>query len=146
MPGCWRTPVSSPAATCAGGGTSSRRWSRRRRRAGRATPGPWGWFGNVRARSIYLATQFWGRHFVMQLSGYGNHRGLHLVQHLAAVLHIHPRLDKQELVGRQAGVALDLQGGEEVDGDGGIGLPRLPGRCRHLAEELGPQAAAARRS
>ena len=40
-------------------------------RAEKATPGPWGWFGNVRARSVYLATQFWGRHFVMQFARWG---------------------------------------------------------------------------
>lgn len=30
-----------------------------------ATPGPWGWFGNVDTAHLYLATRRWGRHFVM---------------------------------------------------------------------------------
>lgn len=36
-----------------------------RARAEAATPGPWGWFGNVDNAHLYLATRRWGRHYVM---------------------------------------------------------------------------------
>lgn len=36
-----------------------------------ATPGPWGWFGNVRTQHVYLATHRWGRHFVMHFQRWG---------------------------------------------------------------------------
>lgn len=42
-----------------------------RDRMNRATPGPWGWFGNTAVQHIYLATQRWGRHMVMQFDRWG---------------------------------------------------------------------------
>jgi hypothetical protein len=36
-----------------------------------ATPGPWGWFGNTDAQSIYLATKRWGRFTVMGFRRWG---------------------------------------------------------------------------
>lgn len=42
-----------------------------RDRANRATPGPWGWFGNTSVQHVYLATQHWGRHLVMSFQRWG---------------------------------------------------------------------------
>lgn len=42
-----------------------------RDRLTRSTPGPWGWFGNTKTHQIYLATQRWGRHFVMEFARWG---------------------------------------------------------------------------
>lgn len=42
-----------------------------RERMQRATPGPWGWFGNTKAHHVYLATQRWGRHLVMDFARWG---------------------------------------------------------------------------
>lgn len=42
-----------------------------RRRAEAATPGPWGWFGNIKHGGPYLATQHGGRVFVMQFARLG---------------------------------------------------------------------------
>ncbi|ANJ26786.1 hypothetical protein [Agromyces aureus] len=42
-----------------------------RERMQRATPGPWGWFGNTKANHVYLATQRWGRHLVMDFARWG---------------------------------------------------------------------------
>lgn len=42
-----------------------------RERMQRATPGPWGWFGNTAVNHIYLATQRWGRHMVMTFERWG---------------------------------------------------------------------------
>lgn len=42
-----------------------------RDRMNRATPGPWGWFGNTSVHHVYLATQRWGRHIVMQFQRWG---------------------------------------------------------------------------
>jgi hypothetical protein len=42
-----------------------------RARANRATPGPWGWFGNTKSNHIYLATRHWGRHMVMGFRRWG---------------------------------------------------------------------------
>ncbi len=42
-----------------------------RERMQRSTPGPWGWFGNTQAKHVYLATQRWGRHLVMQFERWG---------------------------------------------------------------------------
>lgn len=42
-----------------------------RARANRATPGPWGWFGNTQTQQAYLATQRMGRHFVMSFERWG---------------------------------------------------------------------------
>lgn len=36
-----------------------------------ATPGPWGWYGNTDVHNVYLATQKWGRHIVMQFERWG---------------------------------------------------------------------------
>lgn len=35
-----------------------------RNRAAAATPGPWGWFGHA-SGGMYLATQRWGRYYIM---------------------------------------------------------------------------------
>lgn len=40
-------------------------------RAATATPGPWAWFGNTGVQSVYLATQYWGRHYVMGFERWG---------------------------------------------------------------------------
>jgi hypothetical protein len=42
-----------------------------RERMNRATPGPWGWFGNTAVNHVYLATQRWGRHMVMTFERWG---------------------------------------------------------------------------
>lgn len=42
-----------------------------RERMQRATPGPWGWFGNTSVHHVYLATQRWGRHIVMDFARWG---------------------------------------------------------------------------
>jgi hypothetical protein len=42
-----------------------------RARASAATPGPWGWFGNTDVHHVYLATQRWGRHLVMDFRRWG---------------------------------------------------------------------------
>lgn len=42
-----------------------------RERMQRATPGPWGWFGNTAVNHVYLATQRWGRHMVMTFERWG---------------------------------------------------------------------------
>ena len=42
-----------------------------RDRAEAATPGPWGWFGNLKADGPYLATVHGGRRFVMQFARLG---------------------------------------------------------------------------
>lgn len=42
-----------------------------RKRAEAATPGPWRWFGNAKARTIYLATTHSGRRFVMRFARWG---------------------------------------------------------------------------
>lgn len=39
--------------------------------AGKATPGPWAWFGNAASNSIYLATTHSGRRFVMDFVRWG---------------------------------------------------------------------------
>jgi hypothetical protein len=49
----------------------SERIARIRDRANAATPGPWGWFGNTEVHHVYLATQRWGRHIVMQFRRWG---------------------------------------------------------------------------
>lgn len=40
-------------------------------RADKATPGPWGWFGNTDVHSIYLATKGFGRLTVMSFRRWG---------------------------------------------------------------------------
>ncbi len=35
------------------------------------TPGPWGWFGNVDTKNLYLAAKHSGRQFVMGFTRYG---------------------------------------------------------------------------
>jgi hypothetical protein len=45
-----------------------------RARAAAATPGPWGWFGNTDVHHVYLATQRWGRHIVMDFRRWGMQR------------------------------------------------------------------------
>lgn len=42
-----------------------------RARAAKATPGPWGWFGNTDTRHTYLATIRWGRYLVMSFHRWG---------------------------------------------------------------------------
>lgn len=42
-----------------------------RARADAATPGPWGWYGNTDTHDVYLATQKWGRHYVMEFERWG---------------------------------------------------------------------------
>lgn len=42
-----------------------------RARAKAATPGPWQWFGNTKAKTCYLATTHSGRRFVLQFSRWG---------------------------------------------------------------------------
>lgn len=45
--------------------------TRLRELAGRATPGPRGWFGNAGSQSLYLATVDQGRRFIMQFARWG---------------------------------------------------------------------------
>lgn len=42
-----------------------------RERARKATPGPWGWFGNTKEKWFTLSTVRWGRLTVMQFERYG---------------------------------------------------------------------------
>lgn len=42
-----------------------------RARSAAATPGPWAWFGNTDVHNVYLATQHWGRHYVMGFRRWG---------------------------------------------------------------------------
>jgi len=50
------------------------------------TEGPWEWFGNLKVRSVYLATKHSGRRFVMQFERWGMQgaapRFQHVTKHL----------------------------------------------------------------
>lgn len=52
-----------------------------RNRAEAATPGPWGWFGNIKHGGPYLATRHGGRVFVMQFARLGMRDAQPVFQH-----------------------------------------------------------------